>query len=212
MGPRFPGGLESFGGGQDAGGGREIRRLGVTVVTAAVETLVMAQHKGGDWLAVLAQRREGALAVVGMEPHGIRLARGEGAGPHPGRNRDRQFADVMGAGCPANGANVRRRKADAPARRFGKAGDGARMAVGGRHPHVDHVGDRQKGLVAAFLVERRVGERLERQNRLAVDRPIESFEQACGMSEKQIGQLRLIGAATAPGDHRRHGLEAMRLA
>ena len=97
------------------------------------------------------------------------------------------------------------------ARRIGKRRDGARMAEREGHPHVDHVGDRQIGFLARLLVEDRVGKRFERQDRLAVDRPVEPFEQAFGMSEEQIGEFRFVGAAAALCDHRRHGLEAMGL-
>ena len=40
-----------------------------------------------------------------------------------------------------------------------------------------------------------MGNRLQRQDRLAVDRPVEPCEQALGMGEEEIGQLRLVGAA-----------------
>ena len=110
VGPRLARGLERFGGGQDAGGRREIRAARVAVVAAAVEPLVMALHERGDDLAVAAQRRQRALAVVGVQPGGVRLALGQGAGPHPGRDGHGQLADVVGVGRPADVANVGRRE------------------------------------------------------------------------------------------------------
>ena len=56
-----------------------------------------------------------------------------------------------------------------------------------------------------------MGSRLQGQDSLAVDRPIESFEQAFGMGEEQIGEFRFIGTAAAFCDHRCHGLHAMGL-
>ena len=94
-------------------------------------------------------------------------------------------------------------------RRIGKRRDGARMTERERHPHVDHVGDRQIGLLASLLVEHRMGSGLQRQDRLAVDGPVEPREQSFGMGEEKIGQLRFVAAAGALGDHRGHGLEAM---
>ena len=64
------------------------------------------------------------------------------------------------------------------ARRIGKRRHGARMAERERHPHVDHVGDRQIGFLASVLVEHRVGNGLQRQDRLAVDGPVESLRAA----------------------------------
>src|ERR1700683_1269171 len=55
MGPRFPGCLGGFGGSKDAGGGRKVGGLGVTMIAAAVETLMMAQDQRRDGLAFSAQ-------------------------------------------------------------------------------------------------------------------------------------------------------------
>ena len=181
------------------------------MIAAAVETLVMAQHQSRDRLAFPAQRRKRALAMIGMKPCRVGLARGQGSGPHPGRDRHREFADIMGVCRPADVANIGSGKAHMLARRIGKRRHCARMSEREGHSHVDHIGDRQVGFLAPFLVEHGVGKRLQRQDRLAVDRPIESFEQAFGMSEEQIGEFRFVGTAAAFCDHRRHCLHAMGL-
>ena len=77
VGPRFARGLERFGRRKDAGGGRKIRAARVAIVAAAVEPLVMALHQRGDGLAVAAQRRQRALAVVRMQPRRVGLAFGQ---------------------------------------------------------------------------------------------------------------------------------------
>ncbi len=95
------------------------------------------------------------------------------------------------------------------ARRIGKGRDRPRMAEREGHAHVDHVGDRQAGFLARRRIEDRMGKGLQRQDCFAVNDLIECVEQVSGMSEEKIGQLRLIGAATAFGDDRGHRLEAM---
>ena len=55
VGPRLARGLERFGGGKDAGGGRKVGAARVAVIAAAVEALVMALHQRRDRLAVAAQ-------------------------------------------------------------------------------------------------------------------------------------------------------------
>ena len=70
---------------------------------------------------------------------------------------------------------------------IGKGRHGARMAERERHPHVDHIGDGQIGFLARLFIEHRMGNRFERQDRLAVDRPVEAREQLFGMSEEKLG-------------------------
>ena len=184
VGPCLPRGLERLRGGEDAGGGRKVGRLGVTVIAGAIETLMMAQHQRRNRLAVAAQRRQRALAMIGMKVRGVGLALGQGTGAHPGRDRHRKLADVMRVRGPAGTANVGRGKAHALTRRLGERRYGARMAEGEGHAHVDHVGDRQKSLVAALLVQHRVRRRFEREDRLAIDGPVEARHQpsACAMN------------------------------
>jgi hypothetical protein len=55
VGPCFPGGLEGFGGREDACGRRKVGAAGVAVIAAAVEALVMAQHQRRDGFAVPTQ-------------------------------------------------------------------------------------------------------------------------------------------------------------
>ncbi len=171
---------------------------------------MMAQHQRSDGLAVATQRGERSLAVIGMKLRRVGLALGQGAAPHPGRDRNREFSDIVGIGRPAHVANVRGRQAHALARRIRKSGDGAGMAEREWHSHVDHVGKRDIGFLARLLVEHRVRLRFDRKDGLAVDRLVESGQQAFGMGDEKIGQLGLVGAAAAFGDHRLHGLEAMR--
>ena len=108
--PCLPRGLEGFGGGKDAGGRRKVAGLGVAVIAAAVEALVMAQHQRRDRFALAAQRRQRALAMIGMKPRRVGLAFGERAGSHPGRDRNRQLADVVRVGRPAERRECRRRE------------------------------------------------------------------------------------------------------
>ena len=74
VGPCFPGSLEGFGGRKDAGGGREVVAAGVAVIAAAVEALVMAQDQRRDGFAFAAQRRQRALAMIGMKPRRVGFA------------------------------------------------------------------------------------------------------------------------------------------
>ena len=86
----------------------------------------------------------------------------------------------------------------------------ARMTEGEWHPHIDHVGDCQISFLAAGLIEHRVRRGLKRQDRLAIDRPVEVCEQPLGMNEKKTGQFGFITTAGTLADHRLHGVEAMR--
>ena len=97
------------------------------------------------------------------------------------------------------------------ARRAGEPGDRARVAEGERHAHVDHVGDREEGLLAGRRIEEGVRRRLERQDRLAVDRVADPGEEPVGVGEEEVGELRLVGAAAALADRLDHRLEAVRL-
>ena len=137
--------------------------------------------------------------MIGMKPRRIGFAYRKRAGSHPCRDRHRQLADIMGVRCPAQLANVRGRETHVLGSCIRERGNPARMAEREGHPHVDHVGDRQVGFLAALRVENAVGNRLQRQDRLAVDRSIDALEQARGVGKKEVGQLRLIGAAAALG-------------
>ena len=76
---------------------------------------MMAQDQGRNGLAVAAQRRKRALAMIGMKPRCVCFALSERSGSHPGRDRNRKFADIMRVRRPADGPNVRGRKPDTPA-------------------------------------------------------------------------------------------------
>ena len=77
VGSRFARGLEGFGRGKDAGGGRKIGAARIAVIAAPVEPLVMALHQRRNRLAVTAQGRERALAVIGMKMRRVGLAFGQ---------------------------------------------------------------------------------------------------------------------------------------
>ena len=85
------------------------------------------------------------------------------------------------------------------------------MAEGERHAHVDHVGDGEEGLLAGRLVQEGVRRRLERQDRLAVDRAADPGHEPLGVGEEEVGELRLVGAAAAVADRLDHRLESVRL-
>jgi hypothetical protein len=78
---------------------------------------------------------------------------------------------------PADIANVGSGKAHVLRRRTGERCNTTRMTERERHPHVDHVGNRQIGFVTKFFIERSVQMRLQPQNCLAVNWPIKSREQ-----------------------------------
>jgi hypothetical protein len=63
------------------------------------------------------------------------------------------------------------------ARRIGKGGNGAGMAVCEGHPHVDHVGDCQVGFFTGVLIEHRMGNRFQSKDGRAVDGTVQSLEQ-----------------------------------
>ena len=206
VGPCFPRGLEGLGGGEDACGGRKVGAADAAVIAAAVEALVVAKHEGRDSLALAAHCRQRTLAMVGMKPGRIGLARGQRTGPLPGRDRHRQLAEIVGVARPAELTNVRFGKPHLLGRGVGQGRDGVRMAEGERHPHVDHVGYRQIGFLARLLIEDRMRKRLQRQDRPPLDFPLEAFHQALGIGEEDIGQRRLIRPIATLGDHRDHRL------
>ena len=100
--------------------------------------------------------------MIGVKMRRIGFALGQSPRSHPCRDRDRQFADVVRIGGPADMADVRGRKTHLLRRRGGQGRNRARMAEGKRHAHVDHVGDRQISLLGLILAEHPMGLGLER--------------------------------------------------
>ena len=93
--------------------------------------------------------------------------------------------------------------------RSGQRRHRARMTERERHPHVDHIGDRQISFLARLLVEHGMRLGLQRQDRLSVDGAVESCEQCLDIGEESIDELGFVTAAGALGDHLLHGHKAM---
>ena len=99
----------------------------------------------------------------------------------------------LGLGKPHLAAGIRR-----------KFGDGARMAVGEGHPHVDHVGNGAEGFFRPRLVEHRMRRGFEIEDGLALDAGADPVDEFRGMRRHQLGKCCLIGPTAATGDDARH--------